>query len=122
MAGAMTMGNLGHHTESLLGEAESGRVDADSQLMDLLDEVHDALVTMIGQMQYHKPVSVFATTSAKVLARLGHAPAPAAHTPVVAGAAPNRLSQTARPRRRSQIVRPCRPPTVRCTAQHEAAM
>ncbi|MEK7711516.1 MAG: Hpt domain-containing protein, partial [Pseudomonadota bacterium] len=77
MAGAMTMGNLGHHTESLLGEAESGRVDADSELMDLLDEVHDALVTMIGQMQNHKPVTVFATTSAKVLARLGHAPAPA---------------------------------------------
>ena len=77
MAGAMTMGNLGHHTESLLGEAESGRVDADSELMDLLDEVHDALVTMIGQMQNHKPVTVFASTSAKVLARLGHAPAPA---------------------------------------------
>jgi len=76
MAGAMTMGNLGHHTESLLGEAESGRVNADSELMDLLDEVHDALVTMIGQMQNQKPVSVFAATSAKVLARLGHAPAP----------------------------------------------
>ena len=84
MAGAMTMGNLGHHTESLLGEAESGRVDADADLMDLLDEVHDALVTMIGQMQNHKPVSVFATTSAKVLARLGHAPAPAVRTPVAA--------------------------------------
>jgi chemosensory pili system protein ChpA (sensor histidine kinase/response regulator) len=80
MAGAMTMGNLGHHTESLLGEAESGRVDADSGLMDLLDEVHDALVTMIGQMQNHKPVAVFAATSAKVLARLGQAPAPAART------------------------------------------
>ncbi len=74
MAGAMTMGNLGHHTESLLGEAESGRVDADAELMDLLDEVQDALVTMIGQMQNQKPVSVFAATSAKVLARLGHAP------------------------------------------------
>jgi len=78
MAGAMTMGNLGHHTESLLGEVEIGRVDADSELMDLLDEVHDALVTMIDQMQNHKPVSVFAATSAKVLARLGHAPAPTA--------------------------------------------
>ncbi|HJW80982.1 MAG TPA: Hpt domain-containing protein [Acidiferrobacterales bacterium] len=83
MAGAMTMGNLGHHAESLLGEAESGRVDADSELMDLLDEVHDALVTMIGQMQNHRPVSVFAATSARVLARLGHAPAPA---PIAAAA------------------------------------
>ncbi|MBS1246308.1 MAG: chemotaxis protein CheA, partial [Proteobacteria bacterium] len=78
MAGAMTMGNLGHHTESLLGEVEIGRVDADSELMDLLDEVHDALVTMIDQMQNHKPVSVFAETSAKVLVRLGLAPAPTA--------------------------------------------
>ena len=84
MAGAMTMGNLGHHTESLLGEAESGRVDADSELMDLLDEVHDALVTMIGQMLNQKPISVFAATSAKVLARLGHAPAPVTHVSTVA--------------------------------------
>ncbi len=86
MAGAMTMGNLGHHTESLLGETEIGRVEADTELMDLLDEVQDALVTMIGQMQNHKPVSIFASTSAKVLARLGHAPAPAARAPV--GSAP----------------------------------
>jgi chemosensory pili system protein ChpA (sensor histidine kinase/response regulator) len=84
MAGAMTMGNLGHHTESLLGETENGKVDADTELMDLLDEVHDALVTMIDQMQNHKPVSVFAATSAKVLARLGHAPAPAKRTPAAA--------------------------------------
>lgn len=76
MAGAMTMGNLGHHTESLLGEVESGRVDADSELMDLMDEVHDALVAMVDQMVQQKPVSTFATTSAKVLARLGHTPQP----------------------------------------------
>jgi chemosensory pili system protein ChpA (sensor histidine kinase/response regulator) len=74
MAGAMTMGDLGHHTESLLGEVENGRVHADTEMMDLLDEVHDALVTMIGQMQNHKPVSVFAATTAKVLARLGLEP------------------------------------------------
>jgi chemosensory pili system protein ChpA (sensor histidine kinase/response regulator) len=82
MAGAMTMGNLGHHTESLLGEVENGRIEADSELMDLLDEVHDALITMIDQMQQHKPVSVFAPTSAKVLARLGQKPtAPVTRTP-----------------------------------------
>ncbi len=81
MAGAMTMGGLGHHTESLLGEVENGRVHADTEMMDLLDEVHDALVTMIGQMQNHKPVSVFASTTAKVLARLGLEPV--ARTPSV---------------------------------------
>ena len=95
MAGAMTMGNLGHHTESLLGEAESGRVDADAELMDLLDEVHDALVTMIGQMQNHKPVSVFTTTSNKVLARLGHAPAPVVRPP--AAVAPTRVETAIAP-------------------------
>jgi len=77
MAGAMTMGNLGHHTESLLSEVESGRIEADSGLMDLMDEVHDALVTMIDQTRENKPVSTFAATGAKVLALLGHAPAPA---------------------------------------------
>jgi len=85
MAGAMTMGDLGHHTESLLGEVESGRVHADTGMMDLLDEVHDALVTMIDQMQNHKPVSVFAATTAKVLARLGMEPAvrtPSVEVPV----------------------------------------
>ena len=84
MAGAMTMGNLGHHTESLLGEVEGGRMEADSSLMDLMDEVHDALVTMIDQTRDNKPVSTFAATSAKVLALLGHAPAPAAPVNVVA--------------------------------------
>ena len=109
MAGAMIMGDLGHHTESLLGEVESGRVHADTGMMDLLDEVHDALVTMIDQMQNHKPVSVFAETTAKVLARLRQEPvvrtpsvvvpvgtrpetvannAPAALKPVVKQAAP----------------------------------
>src|SRR4030042_6795225 len=43
-------------------------------MMDLLDEVHDALVTMIDQMQNPQPVSVFAATTAKVLARLGLEP------------------------------------------------
>ena len=82
MAGAMTMGDLGHHTESLLGEIESGRIDADSALMDLMDEVHDALVTMIDQMLQQKPVSTFAATSTKVLGHLGLAPAVVREVPV----------------------------------------
>jgi chemosensory pili system protein ChpA (sensor histidine kinase/response regulator) len=95
MAGAMTMGNLGHHTESLLGDVEHGRVHADSELMDLLDEVHDALVTMIDEMQNHKPVSVFAATSAKVLVRLGQTPAPVVRaSSVVAPVAANTTADT----------------------------
>jgi chemosensory pili system protein ChpA (sensor histidine kinase/response regulator) len=74
MAGAMTVGNLGHQTESLLNEIESGRVDADADLMDLMDEVHDALVAMIDRMQGQKPVPVFTALIDKVMTRSGHGP------------------------------------------------
>jgi chemosensory pili system protein ChpA (sensor histidine kinase/response regulator) len=74
MAGAMTMGNLGHQTESLLGEIESGRVASDSEIMDLMDEVHDALVAMIDRMQQRQPVPAFTQVANKVLAYLGQPP------------------------------------------------
>jgi len=74
MSGAMTMGNLGHHTESLLGEIESGRVTADGDVLDLLDEVHDALVAMVDQMRNQKPVRAFTNVSNKVLRLLGQEP------------------------------------------------
>ena len=77
MAGAMTMGNLGHHNESLLGEIEAGRITADADLMDLMDEVHDALTTMVGEMQRGKPVSAFSPLTSRVLALLGREPMPA---------------------------------------------
>jgi chemosensory pili system protein ChpA (sensor histidine kinase/response regulator) len=76
MSGAMTMGNLGHQTESLLGEIELGRAHADGELMDLMDEVHDALVTMVDQMQNRRPVHAFTPLTNKVLVRLGQAPLP----------------------------------------------
>ncbi len=68
MAGAMSMGGLSHNTEGLLKEVEDGHIDAGPDLLDLLDEVHDALVTMVDQMQSRKPVSGIAQLSAKVLA------------------------------------------------------
>jgi chemosensory pili system protein ChpA (sensor histidine kinase/response regulator) len=81
MSGAMTMGNLGHQTESLLGEIELGRVNADNDLMDLMDEVHDALVVMLDQMRDGKPVRAFTAVTNKVLVLLGQKPLPAAAAP-----------------------------------------
>jgi len=52
----MTMGNLGHHTESLLGEIEQGHIEASNEIMDLLDEVHDSVAAMIRQMRDSQPV------------------------------------------------------------------
>jgi chemosensory pili system protein ChpA (sensor histidine kinase/response regulator) len=80
MAGAMTMGNLGHNTETLLKEVEDGRVANDPGLLDLLDEVHDALANMVEQMQSQRPVSSVAELNAKVMAmaqgQTAAAPAP----------------------------------------------
>ena len=87
MSGAMTMGNLGHQTESLLGEIELGRVSADSDIMDLMDEVHDALVTMVDRMQAGGAVPAFTPVTNKVLARLG-APLIPVGTPAGADATP----------------------------------
>ncbi len=102
MAGAMTLGNLGHHTESLLGEVENGRVTADGELMDLLDEVHDALAAMLDRMQNNKPIPVFAQVSAKVMARLGLAPAPRPSAPARAPIAVEELPEPFVDQRRGQ--------------------
>ena len=69
MAGAMTMGNLGHNTETLLKEVEDGRVANDPELLDLLDEVHDALANMVEQIQSQRPVTSVAELNAKVVAK-----------------------------------------------------
>ena len=76
MAGAMNMGSLGHNTESLLKDVEDGRVQAGADLLDLLDEVHDTLVTMVDQMQNRRPIANVAALNAKVLARLKGEAAP----------------------------------------------
>jgi len=79
MSGAFTMGNLSHNTESLLRLVDDGRLAADGQLFDLLDEVHDALLMMIDQMQSRRAITGFDELNARMLAHLnpGSAPAPA---------------------------------------------
>ncbi|MHB8551239.1 MAG: chemotaxis protein CheA, partial [Acidiferrobacterales bacterium] len=70
MAGAMTMGALSHSTESLLKEVEDRRMESGTDLLDLLDEVHDVLITMVDQMQSRRPVSGVAQLTAKITALL----------------------------------------------------
>ncbi len=70
MAGAMTMGTLSHNTESLLKEVEDKHVDASAGLFDLLDEVHDALVMMVDQLQNQQPVTSVSQLVAKVVAMI----------------------------------------------------
>ena len=70
MAGAMTMGTLSHNTESLLTEVEDRRIESGTDLLDLLDEVHDALITMVDQLQSRRPVSGVAQLTAKIMAML----------------------------------------------------
>jgi len=102
MSGAMTMGNLGHHTESLLGEIEAGRVNADGEMLDLMDEVHDALVAMVDQMRNQQPVQAFTSVTNKVLQLLGLAPAstPSSTAPAVpATPAPSPVTHRKEPER-----------------------
>ncbi len=74
MAGAFVMGNLSHNTESLLRLIDDGRLAPDSELFDLLDEVHDALLMMIDQMQSRRGVTGFDELNTKILMRLGMEP------------------------------------------------
>jgi len=82
MAGAMTMGNLSHVTESLMMEVEAGRVAVSDVMVDMFDEAYDALSTMLDQIQSSQPV----TSVDDLLARFeslikGETPATAAPAP-----------------------------------------
>jgi chemosensory pili system protein ChpA (sensor histidine kinase/response regulator) len=68
MAGAMTMGNLSHNTETLLRNIEEGQVSASGALFDLLDETHDMLVTMLDHAQGGRPVPDVHVLNARLLA------------------------------------------------------
>jgi chemosensory pili system protein ChpA (sensor histidine kinase/response regulator) len=87
MAGAMTMGNLSHVTESLMMEVEAGRVAVSDIMLDMFDEAYDALSTMLDQIQSGQPV----TSVDNLLARfdaLIKGETPAAAAPVEPASAP----------------------------------
>ena len=68
MAGAMTMGELSHNTETLLRNTEEGKVDVGAGLFDLLDEVHDFLMIMLGHARRNRPAPDITDLNARVLA------------------------------------------------------
>ncbi len=57
MSGAMSLGELAHHTETMLGRVEQGLVQPDAELLDLLDEIHDTLAAAIEQVRNGQPAS-----------------------------------------------------------------
>ncbi|OGI44460.1 MAG: hypothetical protein A2V92_00525 [Candidatus Muproteobacteria bacterium RBG_16_65_31] len=82
MARAMTMGNLAHNTEGLLKHVEDSAVAPSDRLYDLLEEAHDALVTMLDQLRAGRPVASAEGLNTKIVAMSGSAAsAPAAARP-----------------------------------------
>jgi chemosensory pili system protein ChpA (sensor histidine kinase/response regulator) len=84
MAGAMSMGNLSHNTETLLRNVEDGTLSAAAELFDLLDEAHDMLVTMLNHAQSGKPVPSTQHLNARLVALASGQPLSTAPVPVAA--------------------------------------
>lgn len=66
MAGAMTMGSVSHDTESLLEQVENGSIQTNSDLLDLLDEVHDTVAAMLDQLQAGQPAADASLLQARI--------------------------------------------------------
>ncbi|MGW8247187.1 MAG: Hpt domain-containing protein [Acidiferrobacterales bacterium] len=89
MAGAMTMGNLSHVTESLMTEVEAGRVAVSDVMLDMFDEAYDALSTMLDQIQSGQPVTSVEDLLARFDALIkGETPATATAVPQEPESAP----------------------------------
>jgi len=81
MAGAMSIGNLSHNTETLLKNVEDGKLSAVAELFDLLDEAHDMLVTMLNHAQSGQPVPSTQQLNARLVALASGQPLPVAPSP-----------------------------------------
>ncbi len=67
MAGLITTGDLSHNTESALKGVEEGTTTVSKELFDLLDEVHDTLVSMIDQIKNNEPLADIQDLNARVI-------------------------------------------------------
>ncbi len=76
MAGALTMGNIAHGTETVLKHVEDRRLAPGSTLFDLLDEIHDVLVAMLDALASHKPAPDARDLVARVAALAAGSPLP----------------------------------------------
>jgi chemosensory pili system protein ChpA (sensor histidine kinase/response regulator) len=81
MAGSMIMGELAHHTETLLKQIEDGNLEASGMVRDLLDESHDMLVTMLDRLREGRPVPTAQNLNARLLAAAAGEALPAAAEP-----------------------------------------
>ena len=70
MAGAVTMGNLAHGTETMLTHVEDRRLAPNEALFDLLDEIHDTFVTMLNALTHRKAAPDVRNLVARVAALL----------------------------------------------------
>ncbi|HEC13440.1 MAG TPA: response regulator [Acidiferrobacteraceae bacterium] len=68
--GINLVGDLSHHTESLLEMVENGLRVPEPPLIDLLVEVHDSLVRVLDQMQAHQPLFIDGDLDTRVLAAM----------------------------------------------------
>ncbi|MDH5632287.1 MAG: Hpt domain-containing protein [Gammaproteobacteria bacterium] len=88
MAGAMSIGQVAHLTETAVERAESGTLTADTGLIDLLDEVHDTFVSAIEQVNSGQAISGLEAIAGRLDAaiRSGKAGATATTKPIDPGA------------------------------------
>jgi len=68
MAGALTMGNLAHGTETVLKHVEDRRLSPGAALFDLLDEIHDVLVAMLDALTQRRAAPDTRDLAARVAA------------------------------------------------------
>lgn len=66
MAGAMSLGDLAHNTESAVVKIEQGSMQVSTQFIDLLDEIHDSLAAAVEHLNNNEPVRGLKLLSAKL--------------------------------------------------------
>ncbi|HEX9811114.1 MAG TPA: Hpt domain-containing protein [Burkholderiales bacterium] len=116
MAGLMTMGDISHHTESLLMQVESRVLMPSSVLFDLLEETHDALVSMLNRIARGRPPVSVDALLARLTATLDDSEMPSPVRPVAAAAQP---SPSAMPEKSEPPVPASAPPPVTAAARTE---
>ncbi len=118
MAGAMSMGNVSHQTESLLMQVESRVLAPSSALFDLLEETHDTLVSMLNNIARGQAGPAIDALLARLTAATNGqmtaaAPPPVAPAPAAAPARPVEApARSIQPTPAPAARAPERPPAV----------
>ncbi|GMR17732.1 MAG: hypothetical protein BMS9Abin33_0125 [Gammaproteobacteria bacterium] len=98
MAGAMSLGDVAHNTETLVGDVENGKILPSIELIDLLDEIHDTLAAAIAQVSQGQPMEGIKMLAAKLDAFIAGKPmeeiAPPVSVPVSRAGTPASAQST----------------------------